>query len=186
MGGWMVYPSIFFGAIYNDNINQSLSNQSLPGTDRDTGWSVRVSPRLYATYDGGIHKTTVYGVADAQFFNANTVSASVGLNHSYAPLPDLTFNGFLNYTRQTDIFNSALKFNNNAIGPTGNPPNSIPIIINPFGTTPVVNPIAYNQFTGGGSVTKDVRPVLHDSKRGCLLSCLRSPRQYTGSVPNLP
>ena len=114
-----------------------------------------MSPRLYATNDGGIYRTSVYGVADAQFFNANTVSASVGLNHSYAPLPDLTFNGFVNYTRQTDLFNSALMFNNNAIGPTGNPPNSIPLIINPFGTTPVVNPIAYNQFTGGGSVSKE-------------------------------
>ena len=36
LGAWMVYPSIFFGATYNDNINQSLSNQSLPGTNRDT------------------------------------------------------------------------------------------------------------------------------------------------------
>jgi len=30
----------------------------------------------------------------------------------------------------------------------------IPIIINPFGTSPTVNPIAYNQFTLGGSATK--------------------------------
>ena len=31
----------------------------------------------------------------------------------------------------------------------GTPPGTIPIVINPFGTTPTVNPIAYNQFTGG-------------------------------------
>ena len=31
---------------------------------------------------------------------------------------------------------------------------NIPIIINPFGTTPSVNPTAYNQFTGA-SVTKN-------------------------------
>ena len=146
----MLYPSIFVGATYNDNIHQSASE-----FNRDTGTSLRVSPRVYGTYDGGIHKTSVYGVADAEFFNADTVAASVGFNHSYAPLPDLTFGVFANYTRQTDLFNSALMFNNNAIGPLGNPPGTIPLIINPFGTTPNVNPIAYNQFTGGGSVTKD-------------------------------
>jgi hypothetical protein len=46
-------------------------------------------------------------------------------------------------------------FNNNAIGPTGNPPNTIPVIINPYGNTPYVNPVAYNQFSGGGTVTKN-------------------------------
>ena len=149
MGGWMLYPSIFVGATYDTNINHSPS-----GTTRDSGTSARVSPRLVATYDGGIYKTTVYGVADAQFFNANTVAASVGFTHGYAPLPDLSFGLYGNYTRQTDLFNSALMFNNNAIGPTGNPPNTIPVIINPFGVTPSVNPIAYNQFTVGASVTK--------------------------------
>jgi Putative beta-barrel porin 2 len=155
VGAWMLYPSIFFGAVYNDNFNQAPSNPSFLGNSRDTGWSARVSPRLVGMYDGGIYKTTVYGVADAQFFNANTVAASVGFNQSYAPLPDLTFSFFTNYTRQTDLFNSALMFNNNAIGPTGNPPNTIPLIINPFGNTPNVNPIAYNQVTGGGAVTKE-------------------------------
>ena len=37
------------------------------------------------------------------------------------------------------------------------PPSNIPIIINPFGTTPSVNPIPFNQFTGGayGTTTFD-------------------------------
>ena len=145
----MLFPSIFVGATYDSNINHSPS-----GTTRDSGTSARVSPRLVATYDGGIYKTTVYGVADAEFFNANTVAASVGFTQGYAPLPDLSFGLYGNYSRQTDLFNSALMFNNNAIGPNGNPPNTIPVIINPFGVTPSVNPTAYNQFTLGGSVTK--------------------------------
>src|SRR5262245_274435 len=81
IGGWMLYPSIFAGAVYDTNVNHSPNNNinNLPsGFDRDSGFSARVSPRLVATYDGGIHKTTVYGVADAQFFNANTVAASAG------------------------------------------------------------------------------------------------------------
>ena len=67
---------------------------------------------------------------------------------------DLFFNFYGNYTRQRDIFNSAVKFNNGAIGPTAYPPGNIPIVVNPFGTTPGVNPIPFNQFALGGSVTK--------------------------------
>src|SRR5262245_59811657 len=89
IGGWMLYPSIFFGAVYDTNTNHSPNLPS--GFDRDSGTSARVSPRLVATYDGGIYKTTVYGVADAEFFNANTVAASAGFTQGYAPLPDLSF-----------------------------------------------------------------------------------------------
>ena len=69
-------------------------------------------------------------------------------------MQDLIFDFYANYTRQTDIFNSALQFNNNAIGPPATPNVSLPVILNPFGTTPGVNPIAYNQFTAAASVTK--------------------------------
>jgi hypothetical protein len=154
IGGWMLYPSIFAGAVYDTNINHTAT-----GFNRDSGTSARVSPRLVATYDGGIYKTTVYGVADAEFFNGNTVAASAGFTQGYAPLPDLSFGLYGNYSRQTDLFNSATMFNNNAIGPTGNPPNTIPVIIAPFGNTPFVNPVAYNQFSLGGSVTKTFNQV---------------------------
>ena len=91
---------------------------------------------------------------DARFFNANNVAASAGLLHTYEAMQDLIFDFYANYTRQTDIFNSALQFNNNAIGPPATPNVSLPVILNPFGTTPAVNPIAYNQLTGAASVTK--------------------------------
>ena len=93
-------------------------------------------------------------MVDARFFNANNVAATAGFSHTYEAMQDLIFNFYGNYTRQTDIFNSALQFNNGAIGPPATPNVNIPIILNPFGTTPGVNPIAYNQFTGGASVTK--------------------------------
>ena len=83
-----------------------------------------------------------------------TIAATAGLLHTYEAMQDLIFDFYGNYTRQTDIFNSALQFNNNAIGPPATPNVSLPVIINPFGTTPGVNPIAYNQFTGAASVTK--------------------------------
>lgn len=149
VGGWLVYPQIFAGAVYDDNFDQSAT-----GTDRNSGTSLRVVPRVVANYDGGIHKTSLYGVVDAKFFNPDTLAATAGITHGYQPMQDVTFNFFGNYTRETDIFNSALQFNNGAIGPTSTATTNIPIIINPFGTTPSVDPITYNQFTGGASVTK--------------------------------
>jgi hypothetical protein len=149
LGGWKLYPGVFVGADYDDNFNQTAS-----GTDHSTGVSLRVVPRLTGTYDGGIQKTAIYGVVDARFFNADTIAATAGFTHLWEAMRDLTFNFYGNYTRQTDIFRSALQFNNGAIGPPATPNVNIPIIINPFGNTPGVNPIAYNQFTGGAFVTK--------------------------------
>ena len=151
VNGWKVFPALFLGGVYNTNVHQSAT-----GTDRSSDFGLRVVPHVAATYDGGIHKATVYGVVDAQFFNADTLAANAGVQYAYQPMPDLTFNLYGNYTRQTDIFNSAFNFNNGAIYPTAIPNTNIPIIINPFGTTPGVNPIAFNQFTGGASVTKAI------------------------------
>ena len=148
IGGWMFAPEIFLGAIYNSNTNQLADGAANNGT------SLRVSPRIVGYYDGGMYKTTAYGVMDGQFFNSNTIAATAGLSNSYQPQQDWLLSSFFNYTRETSLFNSALNFNNNAIGPPGTPSGGIPIILNPFGTTPNVNPIAYNQFTGGGSINK--------------------------------
>ena len=146
-GGWILFPDIFAGAVYNANINQVA-------TGTDAGTDLRVVPRLLGTYDGGLYKTFVYGLVDGEFFNGNTIAATAGASTSYQPVPDWLFNYFGNYTRETSLFNSALNFNNGAIGPPGAPPSNIPLVLNPFGTTPSVNPIAYNQFTGGASVRK--------------------------------
>jgi hypothetical protein len=153
VGGWYLFPSIFVGATYDTNFNQTVS-----GND-SSGVGLRVTPRVTGTYDGGIHKTTVYGVVDARFFNADNIAATAGVSHQYEAMRDLIFNFYGNYVRQTDIFNSALQFNNGAIGPPATPNVNIPIIVNPFGTTPGVNPIAYNQLTGGASVTKTFNQV---------------------------
>ena len=162
LAGWMLFPSAFLGAVYNSNLTQSAQ-----GTPIEFAFGVRAVPRLVGTYDGGIYKTTVYGVVDgdfyhdnvsnSNFFDRNTLSASAGFAELYQPTRDQVFNLYGNYTRERDIFNSALNFNNGAIGPAGTAPSNIPIIINPFGTTPSVNPIPFNQFTGGayGTTTFD-------------------------------
>ena len=150
VSGWKLFPKAFVGAVWDTNVDQQPS-----GTARTSSVSARAVPYIAAIYDGGIHRTTAYGVADARFFDADTLSATAGLTHRYEAMRDLIFTGFVNYTRQTELFTSALNFNNNAIGPTISVESSVPIVLNPFGTTPTVNSSAYNQYTGGGSVTKD-------------------------------
>ena len=157
-GPWYLFPSIFVGGVYDSNISQAAQ-----GTPVESGWGVRAVPRLTGFYDGGIHKTTVYGVFDGEYFpdsnvGASTLAASVGFGHVYEAMRDLIFNFYGNYTRERDVFNSALNFNNGAIGPSGAPPANIPLIINPFGNTPSVNPIPFNQFTLGSGVTKTFGP----------------------------
>jgi Putative beta-barrel porin 2 len=155
LGDWKLYPKIFVGAVRDTNIDQQASG-AVPGAEPTSRTSARAVPYLSGFYDGGIHKTSVYGVVDARFFDANTLSATTGLTHRYEAMRDLIFNAYVNYTRQTDIFTNALNFNNGAIGPniSGSPETNIPIVLNPFGTTPSVNPASYNQYTGGGSVLK--------------------------------
>jgi len=147
LGDWKLYPKIFVGAVWDSNIDQQPT-----GTDTTSRTSARAVPYLYGFYDKGIHKTSIYGVVDARFFDENTLSATTGLNHRYEAMRDLIFNFYVNYTRQTDVFTNALNFNNGAIGPTV--AENIPVIINPFGITPTVNPASYNQYTGGVSALK--------------------------------
>ena len=149
VGGWKLFPKVFVGGVYDDNIHQT-------DIDRKSGGSLRVVPNIVGLYDGGIHKTSVYGVVDARFFDAESVSATAGFTHLYEAMRDLGFVFYGNYTRQTDLFNNALNFNNGALGPSISTSPSVyaPLVLNPFGTTPGVNPVAYNQFTGGTAVTK--------------------------------
>ena len=66
------------------------------------------------------------------------------------------------------------------------PPSNIPIIINPFGTTPSVNPIPFNQFTGGayGTATSGQGFATLGAAAFYILYD-ESPRQCTGTVPDL-
>ena len=156
IGSWLVFPKIFLGAVWDSDPHQvgNAGDANSNVGDANSNLGVRLVPDLRAVYDGGIHKSLVYGVVDARFFNSNTISATAGFSNVYEATRDLllTFQG--NYTRQTDLFTSALNFNNGAIGPSISAEANIPIVLNPFGTTPGVNPSAYNQFTLGASATK--------------------------------
>jgi hypothetical protein len=138
-GGWLFYPSLLAGAVYDDNIFQTPTNK----TARLGG---QVMPSLIAIRDDGIHKLTLYGTADARLYSGSSDYDSLigraGFNHQYEAMRDLVFRFQGDYIRQTDVFNSAATLNN-AIGTT-----------NPFAVSPRARPFPYNQFVGSASVVK--------------------------------
>ena len=159
-GGWKLFPSIFVGGVWDSNVAQAPQ-----GTPTTSAFGVRAVPRIFGVYDGGIYKTTVYGIVDGDFYIDQVRQTVIFSTTTHFPplrgspsimkqCRDLFFNFYGNYTRQRDIFNNAVMFNNGAIGPIAYPPSNIPIVVNPFGTTAGVNPIPFNQFALGGSVTK--------------------------------
>jgi hypothetical protein len=130
LGPWLLYPSMLIGTVYNDNIFMTHTNQT-------SAWGIEFRPSLIATLDNGIHKTTIYGTLDGQFFTnhseGNTINANAGIKHLYEAQRDLIFNFGLDYSRYTDITNSGQIL---AI----NQPN--------------VSPQQYNQYTATAGVTK--------------------------------
>ncbi len=53
LNGWMFYPSLLMGGIYNDNLFRTT-------LDRQSGFGLRARPSLVADRDEGVHHTTVY------------------------------------------------------------------------------------------------------------------------------
>ena len=77
LGDWLVYPTVFAGALFDSNPSQSSS-----GAKSSAGG--RLVPSLLAETTNGISKTTLYGMADAQLYtnqsngNSDTVAARAG------------------------------------------------------------------------------------------------------------
>ncbi len=139
VGGWMFYPGLTAGVVFDDNIFQTSTN-------RIARFGTRIVPTVRAVRDEGIHQLTVYGTADAKLYAgasaADTVTARAGFAHKYEAMRDLVFRFQGDYTRQTDPFNAAGGGSYNAA------------TNNPFATSPIVNPFPYNQFLGSASVVK--------------------------------
>ena len=139
VAGWMFYPGLTAGVVYDDNIFQTPTN-------RVARFGARFVPSVLAVRDEGIHELKVYGNVDARLYSgaseADSVTARAGFSHKYEAMRDLVFRFQGDYTRQTDPFNAAGGFNYNAA------------TTNPFSTGPIVNPFPYNQFLGSASVVK--------------------------------
>src|SRR6266852_6163282 len=100
---WVIYPSVFFGGMYDTNVNQGVTNKV-------SSFGGRLVPSLLAENTDGIHKTTFYGMADGRAYTQNdagsTVAARAGIIQRYQPLPDVTFTAQGDYTRQKDLFST--------------------------------------------------------------------------------
>lgn len=100
-GGWLVYPSLFLGAVYNDNIDgQDRHRQSSLG--------LQIQPRLDAAWEDGIHRLAVYANGDFQLYpshqDSSRITAKVGAAWTYSPLPDLTIRLYGDFSRANGMF----------------------------------------------------------------------------------
>ena len=109
-GSWMLYPSLFAGAVLDDNVYRTRSN-------RTSAAGVRLSPAFEADLDTGVHKTTIYGNLDTKIFpgynaslgeTATTISGRGGFAHAWSPTSDLVVRASADFTRQDGPFGSAL------------------------------------------------------------------------------
>jgi hypothetical protein len=141
---WLIYPTAFGGAFFDTNPAQSSAGKS--------SFGLRAVPSFLAERADGIHKTSLYGLADARYFFAsnlgtvgnNDIQAKAGVIEIYQPLEDLVLNGQLDFTRQKDLFaNFGVDHSLTPLNPTG------------VGLSPTTNPVSYNQLFANASVQKN-------------------------------
>jgi hypothetical protein len=142
-GSWLLYPTLFAGAVFDDNIRQSE-------VLRSSSAGARLVPSILAERNDGIHKTSLYGMADVRLYtdhaasNADALAVRTGVIERYQPFPDLIFNLQGDYTRQRDLFSSfGIDNSVTTLNPTA------------IGLMPVANPLSYNQLAAAGSVQKN-------------------------------
>jgi hypothetical protein len=111
--GWMLYPSLFVGAVFDDNLYQSTNN-------RVAAAGVKLRPSMVANLDAGIHHTTLFANGDFNIYpdssDANTVNAQVGLSHKWEVQRDFVFKIGGEYDRHTDIYNNGVVTTPTGIG----------------------------------------------------------------------
>src|SRR5262249_51024065 len=143
IGGWLLYPSLFVGGLWDSNPAQRTTNTT-------SSFGGRVAPSLLAQTSDGINQLTFYGAGDFRgYTNADvrgydTANANVGAWERYQPTLDWVVNSQVNYTRQRDLL-STLGISNSVtqINTTG------------VGLAPVANQPTYNQYSAAGSVQKN-------------------------------
>jgi len=145
VGDWLLYPTVFFGATYDTNVRQTAVNPT-------SSWGGRLVPSILAERNDGIHKTSLYGMADARFYSdngngsgatADTLAARTGIIERWQPMLDLVVNAQFDFTRQRDLFSTfGIDHSVTTLNPTA------------IGLAPTANPLPYNQLAGTLSVQK--------------------------------
>lgn len=171
LGDWLVFPSAFVGGIYDTNPAQVA-------TGAKSSEGLRLTMSGLAERNTGISKTDLYGLADGRIYtssqasNSNILTAQLGGIETYSPLPDWTFTGQGDYTRQRDLFDTfGVNHSVTTLNTTG------------VGLAPSTNPQTYNQLAGTGSAEKRFGKAFVDMA-GSVVAQLYDSTSSTGSPNN--
>ena len=126
IAGWLLYADVLNGAVYDDNVFQTHANET-------AAWGYRLQPNIELTRNNGIHKTTIYGFADARFYGddadeGDVFNAEGGFRHVWEAQRDFIVRFGAQAARKTDINNSGQ------------------VIVNGVEQT-LVDPLTYNEYT---------------------------------------
>jgi hypothetical protein len=152
IGSWLFYPSLFVGAIFNDNVYAASTNKV-------SAVGLRVRPSFEAINDSVVHKTVVYGTLDAQIYpglqnpsglsaltasrtTAKDVQGRAGVAHVWSPTADWTVRFLGDFTRQAGFFGTGIVGPANVFVPTA-------AVVSSTAQT-------YNQITGSVSIEKQI------------------------------
>jgi hypothetical protein len=147
ISGFLVYPSLFAGVIYNDNIYPTQD-------DRKAALGFAFAPKVTAIDDEGLHKTTLTLKADAEIYpgysraprgdaSPTQVSGGASIQHVWTPTRDLTIDVAAGFTRQYGLFGSLLATGSDFVSGTST-------------ANVATYPQFSNQFSGSVSVEKKI------------------------------
>lgn len=135
LGGWLLYPSVLAGAVYDDNLFQSSTN-------RVASTGVNIAPSFLADRDTGIHHTTLYANGNINLYpdisGGNTVNLITGFRQVWEAQRDLVLRVSGEYDRRTDMYNNG-------------------VVVSPLTGQALgvfASPQRYNVFTGSASALK--------------------------------
>ena len=165
VGGWLLTPSLFAGAVYDSNVFQS-PQQPVAAS------GFRIAPSLVANLNSGVHNTTLYGNLDGSFYSGaasekNLVNGHAGISEVYEAQRDLVFNAQGDYSHQTSLFSNVVS---NPLASSTVLPNA-QSLLSPIATSPTS---PSSQFTGLVSFQKTLNhgfvgfgtSVVHTSYQG--------------------
>ncbi len=103
VAGWMVNADVLTGITWDDNVFQANINSV-------DDWAARIRPQIEINRNNGIHSTTLYGYADARFYDerddADHVKGAAGARHVWEVQRDFIIKTQASYNRNVDINNS--------------------------------------------------------------------------------
>jgi hypothetical protein len=147
LAGFLLYPSVFAGVIYNDNLYSTLDG-------RRAALGMAFAPNITAIDDEGLHKTTLTLNADAEIYpgymrappggaSPTQVSGGASFQHVWAPTQDLTIDAVAGFSRKYGLFGSLLSAGSDFVSATG-------------AASVATYPQFSNQFSGSVSIEKKI------------------------------